>query len=114
MTGMTGCGKDRSLRLRAGGGDDGAGVSYTYDSRGNRLRTTNALGEVGTGLSSNLGISRLSRGYVWKPDGAPTDWTERSRISSDEGTISVPFQQYEYNARGQMQELWTATRIHFL
>ena len=26
--------------------DDGAGVSYTYDSRSNRIRTTNALGEV--------------------------------------------------------------------
>ena len=34
--------------------DDGAGVSYTYDSRGNRLRTTNALGEVVQELSYNL------------------------------------------------------------
>ena len=34
--------------------DDGAGVSYTYDSRSNRLRTTNALGEVVQELSYNL------------------------------------------------------------
>ena len=34
--------------------DDGAGVSYTYDSRGNRIRTTNALGEVVQEFSYNL------------------------------------------------------------
>ena len=62
--------------------DDGAGVSYTYDSRGNRLRTTNALGEVVQEFSYEL-------------DGKIKD-VRRS------GNHQRTLQQYEYNARGQI------------
>ena len=96
MTGMTGCGK-RSVP------DDGAGVSYTYDSRGNRLRTTNALGEVVQELSYNLRnqpvIQKDTFGnrteLSYELDGKIKD-VRRS------GNHQRILQQYEYNARGQI------------
>ena len=43
----------------------------------------------------------------------PTNWTERSRISGDQGTISVPFSSMSIMPGGRSRELWTATRIPF-
>ena len=94
--------------------DDGAGVSYTYDSRGNRLRTTNALGEVVQELSYNLRNQPVIQEDTfgnrtelsYELDGKIKD-IRRS------GNHQRTLQQYEYNARGRSRELWTATRIPF-
>lgn len=83
--------------------DDGAGVSYTYDSRGNRLRTTNALGEVVQELSYNLRnqpvIQKDTFGnrteLSYELDGKIKD-VRRS------GNHQRTLQQYEYNARRQI------------
>ena len=83
--------------------DDGAGVSYTYDSRGNRLRTTNALGEVVQELSYNLRnqpvIQKDTFGnrteLSYELDGKIKD----ARRSGNHQRI---LQQYEYNARRQI------------
>ena len=83
--------------------DDGAGVSYTYDSRGNRLRTTNALGEVVQELSYNLRnqpvIQKDAFGnrteLSYELDGKIKD-VRRS------GNHQRILQQYEYNARRQI------------
>ena len=83
--------------------DDGAGISYTYDSRGNRLRTTNALGEVVQELSYNLRnqpvIQKDTFGnrteLSYELDGKIKD-VRRS------GNHQRILQQYEYNARGQI------------
>ena len=83
--------------------DDGAGVSYTYDSRGNRIRTTNALGEVVQELSYNLRnqpvIQKDTFGnrteLSYELDGKIKD-IRRS------GNHQRTLQQYEYNARGQI------------
>ena len=83
--------------------DDGAGVSYTYDSRGNRLRTTNALGEVVQEFSYNLRnqpvIQKDTFGnrteLSYELDGKIKD-VRRS------GNHQRILQQYEYNARGQI------------
>ena len=83
--------------------DDGAGISYTYDSRGNRLRTTNALGEVVQELSYNLRnqpvIQKDTFGnrteLSYELDGKIKD-IRRS------GNHQRTLQQYEYNARGQI------------
>ena len=83
--------------------DDGAGVSHTYDSRGNRLRTTNALGEVVQELSYNLRnqpvIQKDTFGnrteLSYELDGKIKD-VRRS------GNHQRILQQYEYNARRQI------------
>ena len=83
--------------------DDGAGAAYTYDSRGNRLRTTNALGEVVQELSYNLRnqpvIQKDTFGnrteLSYELDGKIKD-IRRS------GNHQRTLQQYEYNARGQI------------
>ncbi|MFR8121543.1 MAG: RHS repeat-associated core domain-containing protein [Waltera sp.] len=83
--------------------DDGAGVSYTYDSRGNRLRTTNALGEVVQELSYNLRNQPVIQEDTfgnrtelsYELDGKIKD-IRRS------GNHQRTLQQYEYNARGQI------------
>ena len=83
--------------------DDGAGTAYTYDSRGNRLRTTNALGEVVQELSYNLRnqpvIQKDTFGnrteLSYELDGKIKD-VRRS------GNHQRILQQYEYNARGQI------------
>ena len=83
--------------------DDGAGAAYTYDSRGNRIRTTNALGEVVQELSYNLRnqpvIQKDTFGnrteLSYELDGKIKD-VRRS------GNHQRILQQYEYNARGQI------------
>ena len=83
--------------------DDGAGVSYTYDSRGNRLRTTNALGEVVQELSYNLRNQPVIQEDTfgnrtelsYELDGKIKDVR---RLGNHQRTL----QQYEYNARGQI------------
>ena len=83
--------------------DDGAGATYTYDSRGNRIRTTNALGEVVQELSYNLRnqpvIQKDTFGnrteLSYELDGKIKD-VRRS------GNHQRTLQQYEYNARGQI------------
>lgn len=83
--------------------DDGAGAAYTYDSRGNRIRTTNALGEVVQELSYNLRnqpvIQKDTFGnrteLSYELDGKIKD-VRRS------GNHQRILQQYEYNARRQI------------
>ena len=78
-------------------------IAYTYDSRGNRLRTTNALGEVVQELSYNLRnqpvIQKDTFGnrteLSYELDGKIKD-VRRS------GNHQRILQQYEYNARGQI------------
>ena len=87
--------------------DDGAGVSYTYDSRGNRLRTTNALGEVVQELSYNLRnqpvIQKDTFGnrteLSYELDGKIKDVR---RLGNGNRNHQRTLQQYEYNARGQI------------
>ena len=87
--------------------DDGAGVSYTYDSRGNRLRTTNALGEVVQELSYNLRnqpvIQKDTFGnrteLSYELDGKIKDVR---RSGNGNRNHQRTLQQYEYNARGQI------------
>jgi len=87
--------------------DDGAGVSYTYDSRGNRLRTTNALGEVVQELSYNLRnqpvIQKDTFGnrteLSYELDGKIKDIR---RLGNGNRNHQRILQQYEYNARGQI------------
>ena len=83
--------------------DDGAGAAYTYDSRGNRLRTTNALGEVVQELSYNLRNQPVIQEDTfgnrtelsYELDGKIKD-VRRS------GNHQRILQQYKYNARGQI------------
>ena len=83
--------------------DDGAGAAYTYDSRGNRLRTTNALGEVVQELSYNLRNQPVIQEDTfgnrtelsYELDGKIKD-VRRS------GNHQRTLQQYEYNARRQI------------
>ena len=87
--------------------DDGAGVSYTYDSRGNRLRTTNALGEVVQEFSYNLRnqpvIQKNTFGnrteLSYELDGKIKDIR---RLGNGNRNHQRTLQQYEYNARGQI------------
>ena len=87
--------------------DDGAGVSYTYDSRGNRLRTTNALGEVVQEFSYNLRnqpvIQKDTFGnrteLSYELDGKIKDVR---RLGNGNRNHQRILQQYEYNARGQI------------
>ena len=87
--------------------DDGAVVSYTYDSRGNRLRTTNALGEVVQELSYNLRnqpvIQKDTFGnrteLSYELDGKIKDVR---RLGNGNRNHQRTLQQYEYNARGQI------------
>ena len=87
--------------------DDGAGVSYTYDSRGNRIRTTNALGEVVQELSYNLRnqpvIQKDTFGnrteLSYELDGKIKDVR---RLGNGNRNHQRTLQQYEYNARGQI------------
>ena len=122
MTGMTGCGKRSVPTATRPENDDGAGVSYTYDSRSNRIRTTNALGEVVQELSYNLQnqpvIQKDAFGnrteLSYELDGKIKDvrrmgdgkWNGSAGDSSKHGEAMAQnqriLQQYEYNARGQI------------
>ena len=118
MTGMTGCGRDQSLRLRAGN-DDGAGAAYTYDSRGNRLRTTNALGEVVQELSYNLRnqpvIQKDTFGnrteLSYELDGKIKDVR---RLGNGNRNHQRTLQQYEYNARARSRSRGRQPESHLL
>ena len=87
--------------------DDGAGVSYTYDSRGNRIRTTNALGEVVQELSYNLRNQPVIQEDTfgnrtelsYELDGKIKDVR---RLGNGNRNHQRTLQQYEYNARGQI------------
>ena len=87
--------------------DDGAGAAYTYDSRGNRIRTTNALGEVVQELSYNLRnqpvIQKDTFGnrteLSYELDGKIKDVR---RLGNGNRNHQRTLQQYEYNARGQI------------
>ena len=87
--------------------DDGAGVSYTYDSRGNRLRTTNALGEVVQELSYNLRNQPVIQEDTfgnrtelsYELDGKIKDVR---RLGNGNRNHQRTLQQYKYNARGQI------------
>ena len=116
MTGMTRLRKRISPYGYEPESDDGAGVSYTYDSRGNRLRTTNALGEVVQELSYNLRnqpvIQKDTFGnrteFSYELDGKIKDVR---RLGNGNRNHQRTLQQYEYNARARSRESWTATRI---
>ena len=87
--------------------DDGAGAAYTYDSRGNRLRTTNALGEVVQELSYNLRNQPVIQEDTfgnrtelsYELDGKIKDVR---RLGNGNRNHQRTLQQYEYNARGQI------------
>ena len=87
--------------------DDGAGVSYTYDSRSNRLRTTNALGEVVQELSYNLRNQPVIQEDTfgnrtelsYELDGKIKDVR---RLGNGNRNHQRILQQYEYNARRQI------------
>lgn len=84
---------------------EGAGTAYAYDSRGNRIRATNALGEMVQELSYNLqnrptmqkdtfgNRTELSYGL----DGKIKDVRRRNNKNSQR-----TLQQFQYNARGQI------------
>lgn len=85
--------------------DDSAGTTYAYDSRGNRIRVTNALGEAVQELSYNLQDQPIMQKDMfgnrtevsYELDGQIKD----VRRSGD-GNAQRTVQQYEYNARGQI------------
>ena len=87
--------------------DDGVGAAYTYDSRGNRIRTTNALGEVVQEFSYNLRnqpvIQKDTFGnrteLSYELDGKIKDVR---RSGNGNRNHQRTLQQYEYNARGQI------------
>ncbi len=86
--------------------DDGAGTAYAYDSRGNRVRVTNALGELVQENTYNLknqpitqtDISGAVTELAYEADGQIKD----VRRGNGRGTGQRTVQQYEYNARGQI------------
>ena len=87
--------------------DDGAGTTYAYDSRGNRIRVTNALGEVVKELSYNLRnqLVELEDTFGTQTDlsyglgGQIKDIRRRKDKNHSDQRI---LQLYEYNARGQI------------
>ena len=87
--------------------DDGVGAAYTYDSRGNRIRTTNALGEVVQELSYNLRNQPVIQEDTfgnrtelsYELDGKIKDVR---RLGNGNRNHQRTLQQYEYNARGQI------------
>ncbi len=101
--------------------DEGAGTTYAYDSRGNRTRVTNALGEVVQEISYNLqnlpvmqkdtfgNRTFLSYGLDGQVEEVRREDSRRhrshrhrSRNQSNAQTGQRTLQQYEYNARGQI------------
>jgi len=112
--------------------DDAAGTTYAYDSRGNRIRVTNALGETVQELSYNLQNQPVMQkdpfgnrtAYFYGLDGKIKDvrrfgdgkWNGGAGDGSEGGVAMARdlggsqtagngqriVQQYEYNARGQI------------
>ena len=81
--------------------DDGAGATYAYDSRGNRIRVTNALGETVQELSYNLQDQPVLQK---DPFGNVTEYSyeQGGQIKDVRRGKERVLQQYEYNARGQI------------
>ena len=84
--------------------DEGTGTAYSYDCRGNRVRTINALGQLVKEQVYNLqdlpvaekdGLGNET-GLNYTLDGQVKDVTRGS------GTRQRKLQSYEYNARGQI------------
>ena len=84
--------------------DEGTGTAYSYDCRGNRVRTINGLGQLVKEQAYNLqdlpvaekdGIGNET-GLNYTLDGQVKDVTRGS------GTRRRKLQSYEYNARGQI------------
>lgn len=112
--------------------DDGAGTTYVYDSRGNRIRVTNALGEMVQERSYNLQNQPVMQKdpfgnrtvYSYGLDGQVRDvrrfgdgkWNgsagdsseccgtmaQNAAVSWSDGNGQRTIQQFEYNARGQI------------
>ena len=86
------------------GTDEGTGTAYSYDCRGNRVRTINGLGQLVKEQAYNLqdlpvaekdGLGNET-GLNYTLDGQVKDVTRGS------GTRRRKLQSYEYNARGQI------------
>ena len=84
--------------------DEGTGTAYSYDCRGNRVRTINGLGQLVKEQAYNLqdlpvaekdGLGNET-GLNYTLDGQVKDVTRGS------GTRQRKLQSYEYNARGQI------------
>lgn len=84
--------------------DEGTGTAYSYDCRGNRVRTINGLGQLVKEQAYNLqdlpvaekdGLGNET-GVNYTLDGQVKDVTRGS------GTRRRKLQSYEYNARGQI------------
>ncbi|MCI6451754.1 DUF6531 domain-containing protein, partial [Hungatella sp.] len=84
--------------------DEGTGTAYSYDCRGNRVRTINGLGQLVKEQAYNLqdlpvaekdGLGNET-GLNYTLDGQVKDVTRGS------GTRRRKLQSYEYNARGQI------------
>ena len=83
--------------------DDGAGAAYTYDSRGNRIRTTNALGEVVQELSYNLRNQPvIQKDTFGNRTELSYELDGKIKDVRHSGNHQRTLQQYEYNARGQI------------
>jgi len=86
--------------------DNGAGTTYAYDSRGNRIRVANALGETVQELSYNLqNLPILQKDpfgngteYSYEQDGQIKDVRRGNGRETELRTL----QRYKYNARGQI------------
>ena len=86
------------------GTDEGTGTAYSYDCRGNRIRTVNGLGQMVEARAYNLqdlpvaekdGLGNET-GLNYTLDGQVKDVTRGS------GNRRRKLQSYEYNARGQI------------
>lgn len=97
-------------------GPDGMGATYAYDSRGNRIRIVNALGETVQELSYNLNNQVEERkdaygnrtGFIYGLDGQLAEVRrEDGRMEGDAADhgfalVRRVLQQYEYGANGQI------------
>ncbi len=89
--------------------DSGTGTSYRYDSRGNRIRVTNGLGQVVEERNYNLqdmpSMQRDGFGnetaYQYTLDGQIRE-AKRGKRGKKESSLYKVLQSYEYNARGQI------------
>lgn len=95
--------------------NDGAGITCAYDSRGNRTRVTNALGELIWETAYNLqGCPVMQKdifgnrtGISYEMDGQIKDVR---RGTNGDNTDQRILQQYEYNARGQITGILDGNR----
>ncbi len=93
--------------------DRGAGTSYSYDSRGNRIRVVNGLGQTVEERIYNLqdrpaifkdGFGNQTA-FAYTPDGQLKEALRepgRGNTARSSGKGNKVLQSYEYNARGQI------------